>query len=55
MMGSDVEKIRERTLLNVRALSDDQAGAVDDAISRLVEKPILHRDEGTVQLKYPLR
>jgi len=34
---TDVEKIRDRVFSNVRALSDYQAGAVDDAIDRLVK------------------
>ena len=47
----DVEVIRERVLSDVRALSDDQENAVDDAIERLVEKQILERDGGTVRLQ----
>jgi hypothetical protein len=46
---TDVEEIRERARLNVRALSDEQAGAVDDAITRLVEKQILNRHGETVR------
>jgi len=45
---NNVDPIRERVLANVRALSDDQEDAVDDAIGRLVEKRILERDGKTV-------
>lgn len=48
---TDVEKIRDRVVSNVRALSDDQADAVDDAIGRLVEKQILRHDGDTLELK----
>jgi hypothetical protein len=48
---TDVEKIRERVLSIVRALSDDQMDAVNDAIARLVEKQILEREETTVRLQ----
>ena len=47
---TDVGIIRDRVLSNVRALSDDQPDAVDDAIDRLVEKQILEREETTVRL-----
>jgi hypothetical protein len=47
----DVEAIRERVLMNVRALSDDQEDAVDDAIDQLVAKQILKRDRETVRLR----
>ncbi|WP_336328620.1 hypothetical protein [Halovenus sp. HT40] len=46
-----VDAIRERVLTNVRALSDDQEDAVDDAIERLVAKQVLKRDGNTVQLR----
>jgi hypothetical protein len=45
----NVDAIRERVLANVRALSDDQEDAVDDAIGRLVDKQILERDGETVR------
>ncbi|MFU1782962.1 hypothetical protein ACM16X_16425 [Haloarcula japonica] len=48
---TDVESIRGRVLSNVRALADDQADAVDEAITRLVEKQILDRHEDTVQFR----
>jgi hypothetical protein len=35
----------------VRALSEDQGGAVDDAVDRLVAKEILVRDGDTVRLR----
>ncbi|MFC6799561.1 hypothetical protein [Haladaptatus sp. DYSN1] len=47
----DVETIRERVLATVRALSDEQEGAVDDAIARLVAKQILKRDGDTIRLR----
>jgi cyclophilin family peptidyl-prolyl cis-trans isomerase len=46
-----VDAIRERVLANVRALSDDQEDAVDDAIDRLVAKEVLKRDGYTIQLR----
>lgn len=46
-----VEAIQERALSNVRALSGDQEGAVDDAIERLVTKDILEHDGETVRLR----
>jgi hypothetical protein len=48
---TDIENIRDRVLSNVRALSDDQTDAVDDAIARLVEKQILEREETTIRLQ----
>ncbi|KPN29416.1 hypothetical protein SY89_00129 [Halolamina pelagica] len=45
----DIEAIRERVLGNVRALSDDQASAVDEAIDRLVAKQVLKRDGDTIR------
>jgi hypothetical protein len=48
---TDIEKIRDRVLSNVRALSDDQVDAVDDAIARLIAKQILKREETTVRLQ----
>jgi hypothetical protein len=48
---ADIEAIRDHVLSNVRAVSDDQADAVDDAIDRLVEKYILEREETTVRLR----
>lgn len=45
----DVDAIQEQVLANVRALSDNQEGAVDDAIDRLVAKQILERDGDTVR------
>ena len=47
----NVEAIRERALANVRALSEDQEGAVDDAIDRLVAKQVLKRDGDTIRLR----
>ncbi|MDB9234609.1 hypothetical protein PN419_14800 [Halorubrum ezzemoulense] len=44
-----VDAIRERVLANVRALSDDQEDAVDDAIERLVAKQVLKRDGDTIR------
>jgi hypothetical protein len=35
----------------VRALSEDQPDAVDDAIARLIAKQILKREETTVRLQ----
>lgn len=49
--SNNVDVIRERVLANVRALSDEQGGAVDDAIDRLVAKQILDRDGETVRLR----
>lgn len=46
-----VDAIRERVLANVRALSDDQEDAVNDAIDRLVAKKGLKRDGDTIQLR----
>ncbi|OYR82181.1 hypothetical protein DJ71_04275 [Halorubrum sp. E3] len=48
---TDIEAIRDHVLSNVRAVSDDQADAVDDAIARLEEKHILEREETTVRLR----
>ena len=48
---NDVEAIRERVLSNVRALSDDQEDAVDNAIDRLVAKQILERDGDMMRLR----
>jgi hypothetical protein len=48
---NDIKAIRERVLTNVRALSDDQASAVDEAIDRLVAKQILKRDGDTIRLQ----
>jgi len=48
---TDIERIRERVFSNVRALADDQADAVDDAIARLVDKQILEREETTVRVQ----
>lgn len=48
---NDIEAIRERVLTNVRALSDDQEGAIDDTIDRLVAKQILERDGDTIRLR----
>ena len=48
---TDVEKIRDRVLSNVRVLSDGQTDAVDDAFTRLVEKQILERDGDAVQIQ----
>jgi len=48
---TDVENIRDRVLSNVRALSDGQTDAVDDAIARLVEKQILEREETAIRLQ----
>lgn len=48
---ADIEAIRDHVLSNVRAVSDDQADAADDAIDRLVEKHILEREETTVRLR----
>jgi hypothetical protein len=45
----NVDAIRDRVIANVRALSDDEEDAVDDAIGRLVAKQILERDGETVQ------
>jgi hypothetical protein len=47
----NVEAIRERALANVRALSEDQEDAVDDAIDRLVAKQVLKRDGDTIRLR----
>ena len=47
----NLEAIRERVLANVRALSDDQEDAVDDAIERLVAKQVLERDGDTIRLR----
>ncbi|MGQ3331133.1 hypothetical protein [Halorubrum sp. FL23] len=47
----DIEAIRKRVLANVRALSDDQASAVDKAIDRLTTKQVTKRDGNTVQLR----
>jgi hypothetical protein len=47
----NVEAIRKRVLANVRALSNDQEDAVDDAIDRLVAKQVLTRDGDTVRLR----
>jgi hypothetical protein len=47
----NVDAIRKRVLTNVRALSDDQEDAVDDAIDRLVAKQILKHDGETVRLR----
>ncbi len=49
--SNNVDVIRERVLANVRALSDEQGGAVDDTIDRLVAKQILDRDGETVRLR----
>jgi len=46
-----VDAMRDRVLANVRALSDDQEDAVDDAIDRLVAKQILERDGETVRVR----
>ena len=46
-----VDAIRERVLANVRALSDDQEDAVNDAIDRLVAKEVLKHDGDTIQLR----
>ncbi|QDX39488.1 hypothetical protein [Salarchaeum sp. JOR-1] len=46
-----VDAIQERVLANVRALSDGQEDAVDDAIERLVAKEVLKRDGDTIQLR----
>jgi hypothetical protein len=40
-----------RVLSNVRVLSDDQEGAVDEAIDRLVKKRILQRDGESLRLR----
>ena len=48
---NDIKAIRERVLTNVRALSDDQASAVDEAIDRLVAKQVLKRDGDTIRLR----
>jgi hypothetical protein len=48
---TDIEDVRDRVLSNVRALSDDQADAVDSAIDRLVEKQIIEREETTVRVQ----
>jgi hypothetical protein len=48
---SDVEEIRNQVVSNVRALSDDRADAVDDAIARLAEKQILERYGDAVQIQ----
>ncbi|ELZ20824.1 hypothetical protein C475_19533 [Halosimplex carlsbadense 2-9-1] len=48
---TDVEKIRARAHSTVQTLSDDQSGAVDDAIDRLATKQILERDDDTVRLR----
>lgn len=48
---NDIEAIRERVLANVRALSDDQASAVDEAIDRLVAKQVLECDGDTIRLR----
>jgi hypothetical protein len=45
----DVAVLRESVLANVRALSDDQEDAIDEAIDRLVAKQILERDGETVR------
>ncbi|QRY26002.1 hypothetical protein [Halobacterium sp. BOL4-2] len=47
----NLEAVRERVLANVRALSDDQEDAVDDAIERLVAKQVLERDGDTIRLR----
>jgi hypothetical protein len=44
----NTEEIRERVRSNVRELSDEKEGAVEDAIDRLVEKRILVHDGNTV-------
>jgi hypothetical protein len=46
-----VDAIRERVLANVRALSDDEEDAVDNAIDRLVAKEVLKCDGDTIQLR----
>ena len=46
-----VKAIREQVLANVRALPDDQEGAVGDAIERLVAKRVLKCDGNTLQLR----
>jgi cyclophilin family peptidyl-prolyl cis-trans isomerase len=46
-----VDAIRDRVLANVRALSNDQDDAVNDAIDRLVAKQVLERDGETVRLR----
>ncbi len=48
---TDVEKIRERVLSNVRVLTKGQVDAVDDAIAQLVEKQILERHGEDVQVE----
>ncbi|UPM44637.1 hypothetical protein [Halocatena salina] len=48
---NDIEAIRERVLANVRALSDDQASAADEAIDRLIAKQVLERDGDTIRLR----
>lgn len=48
---TDIEAIRDHVLSTVRALADDQADAVDDAIARLVDKQILERDGTTVRVQ----
>ncbi|GAB6878335.1 hypothetical protein JCM17823_06090 [Halorubrum gandharaense] len=47
----NVEAIREQVLENVRAVSDDQEDAVDDAIDRLVAKQVLEQDGDTIRLR----
>lgn len=44
----DIKAIREHILSNVRALSEDQKDATNEAIDRLITKRILKRQENTV-------
>ncbi|OIB57312.1 hypothetical protein [Natrialba sp. SSL1] len=48
---NDLEAIRERVLSNVRALSNEQKDAVDDAIDRLVAKQILEHEGETIGVR----
>ena len=48
---ADIEAIRKGVHSNVRALSDDQEDAVDEAIDRLVAKRILQRDGQRIRLQ----
>jgi len=47
----DIRSIREQILSNVRALSEDQKDATNEAIERLVTKGILKRKEDTIRFQ----
>lgn len=50
---TDVDAVRERVQSEVRALSDEQHDATDEAIRRLTTKQILDRDGQTVRHRSP--